>query len=119
MLLGIAEDTTPALMGLDARSALARLEQRHPELADALGWFIDQQRSDEAMRMAIALAAFWRVSKRLAEGLAWCERALDCPGPEDVRRGRLSYEAGMVAFWMGNDGRAFTLIQQGLAIGRQ
>ena len=118
-LLAFAEETSPALAGLEAKTALGRLEQRYADLLVALGWLIDHGRIDEAMSLSIALATFWRVTKRLSDGLAWCERSLGTPGGDDRHRGRASYEAGMLAFWMGNDSRASALIHRGLEIGRR
>ena len=118
-LVAFAEDTTAALSGLEAKLASHRLEGRYGELLSAIQWSLDQRRTDEALRLATALATFWRVSRRLSEGLDSCERVLQSAGGDEVRRGRLGYEAGMLAFWMGNDDRASTLMQQGLEIGRR
>jgi tetratricopeptide (TPR) repeat protein len=118
-LLDFAGEDSAALAGLECQAALARLDQRHAELLAALEWLLDHGRINEAMRLATSLATFWRVSAKLVQGSAWCERILATAGGDDVHRGRMAYEAGMLAFWMGNDERAGVLIGRGLEIGRR
>ena len=105
-LLEFANQNSAALTGLECQAALARLDQRHDELIAALEWLLDHGRINEAMRLATELTTFWRVSAKLAQGSAWCERILATAGGDDVHRGRLAYEAGMLFFWMGNDAKA-------------
>jgi non-specific serine/threonine protein kinase len=88
-------------------------------LIAALQWYLDHQQWNEALRLATTLATFWRVTKRLRDGLDWSERILAAPGGHDALRGRAGYEAGMLAFWMGNDARASSLIEHSLEIGRR
>ena len=117
-LLALAVEAGPALTGLEVRSALERLEARCPDLVAALQTFIDHGKIDEAMRLAIALAAFWRVTKRLAEGCDAFDRCLRAPGGDEILRGRASYEAGMLAFWKGDDHASDALHRRAVEIGR-
>lgn len=118
-LTGLAVEAGPALAGLEVSAALERLEARYSDLTAALHWFIDQGKIDEAMRLATALAAFWRVTKRLAEGWDAFDRCLRAPGGDEVLRGRASYEAAMLAFWRGDDQGSTTLHRRAVEIGRQ
>ena len=80
---------------------------------------LDQERTDEALRLATSLPLFWMATKRLDEGSAWFERAQGLPGGDNINRGEAFFQAGLLAFWQGDDDRASTLHNQALAIGRQ
>ena len=55
-LLAFAEQTVPALRGLDGKAVYDTVEQRYSELLGALRWFIAEARADEALRLACSLA---------------------------------------------------------------
>ena len=74
------------MKGLDAKALLDQLEQMYDDLQAALQWFLDHERTDECLRLAISLAPFWMATKRLDEGPAWCDRARASPGGEDSHR---------------------------------
>ena len=118
-LTNLALEASPALAGLEVSATLERLEACYADLTAALQWYIDQGKIDEAMRLATALATFWRVSKRLAEGCDAFDRCLRAPGGDELLRGRASYEAAMLAFWRGDDQGSATLHRSALEIGRQ
>ena len=117
-LLALAEEAVPALSGLDAEAVFADLERRDGELRAALDWFVEHGRANEALRLATALTPFLRATKRLAEAGAVLQRVLALPGGDHSRRGRAMFDAGMVAFFEGDDERATALHEQGLALGR-
>ena len=73
-LLAFAERMVPGLRGLDGKAVSGEIEQRYVDLLEALRWFIDERRADEALRLASALAPFWMVTKRLEEGSRWSAR---------------------------------------------
>src|SRR5262245_53182143 len=118
-LLKLAEQAGPGLRGVDANALFAQLEHKYDDLLAALGWFIDNGRTDDALRLAIALAPVWMAHKRLDEGLAWFDKALAAPGGNDITRGNAYFQAGLLAFWPGYDERASELHGKALAIGRQ
>jgi len=118
-LLDFAERAGPGLMGLDRKPLFGQLEERYGDLLAAMQWFLDQERTDEAIRLARSLAPFWNATRRLAEGSEWFHRALAAPGGEDVNRGRACFEAGLLAFWLGADDRATALHGRSLDIGRR
>src|SRR5213076_874855 len=96
-----------------------KIEQRYSELLGALRWFIDERRTDEALRLASSLAPFWMATKRLEEGSEWSDRALASPDGTDAARAEALFQAGLLAFWRGDDDRAFARHDQALAIGRR
>lgn len=117
-LLRIAEEAGPQLKGLDAKAWFTRLEERYGDLLSALEWFIADGRTDEAIRLATSLADFWISTGRLKEGSERFDRALGLRGGEAHHRGRASFEAGMLAFWKGDDDHASDLHRRALEIGR-
>jgi tetratricopeptide (TPR) repeat protein len=117
-LLGFAEQTVPGLRGLDGKTVSGQLEQRYGELLAALQWFIDQGRRDEALRLASLLAPFWMATKRLGEGSEWSDCAIASAGGSDPNRGETLFQAGLLAFWRGDDERASELHNSALRIGR-
>jgi tetratricopeptide (TPR) repeat protein len=118
-LLDFVEQAGPQLRGLNANAVFEQLEQRDGELLEALQWFLDQGRTDEALRLAIGLAPVWMARKRLDEGLGWFDKVLEAPGGTEITRGNAYFQAGLLAFWPGYDERASELHGKALAIGRQ
>lgn len=118
-LLNLAERAGPELKGLDSRASFGQLEQQYGDLLAAMQWFIDQGRTDEAIRLANSLAPFWTATKRLEEGSVWFDRTLEPPGNDNAHRGLAFVQAGFLAFWKGEDDRASALYKRALAIGRQ
>jgi tetratricopeptide (TPR) repeat protein len=119
LLLDLAERIGPGMAGLDRESLSVQLEGRHDFLLAVMQWFVDQGRTDEALRVARALAPFWTGSGRLDEGSYWFGRVLAADGGQAVNRGRACFEAGLVDFWRGADDRAAALHHEALAIGRR
>jgi tetratricopeptide (TPR) repeat protein len=118
-LLGLAEGAGPGLRGLNANTLFEELEGRYDELLAALQWFLDNGRTDEALRLAIALAPLWMQRQKLDEGLDWFDKALAADGGTDVVRGNACFQAGLLAFWPGYDERAAEYHHQALTIGRR
>jgi tetratricopeptide (TPR) repeat protein len=118
-LLGFAEGAGPSLRGLKANAMFEELEARDADLLAALQWFLDSGRTDDALRLSIALAPVWMARKRLDEGLAWFDKALAAEGGSDLLRGNAYFQAGLLAFWPGYDERSAELHGQALAIGRR
>lgn len=118
-LVTFAEEAVPRLRGLDARAVLGELEERYPDLVDAIQWFLAHGRPDESRRLATALTPFWMATKRLDEGSTLVDRTLAVPGGQDAQRGRSLFDAGYLAFWQGDDERATDFANRALALGRQ
>jgi hypothetical protein len=98
---------------------LERLEERSDDLLGAIGWFIDADRTDEALRLANALYRFWVTKQRFEEGSAWFDRVLASAGGDDRLRGRAFLNAGFMPFWMGDDEGAALRFDRALEIGRK
>jgi tetratricopeptide (TPR) repeat protein len=113
-LLELAERLAPAMTGSEARSALEQVEGRNADLLAAIAWFVDANRTDEALRLANALYRFWITKQRFEEGAVWFDRVLAAPAGDDRLRARAFLNAGFMPFWMGDDGRASELFGQAL-----
>jgi tetratricopeptide (TPR) repeat protein len=118
-LLELAEHASAAATGPDAKDSLEQLEQRSGDLQEAIAWFVDAGRTDEALRVVIALYRFWITKQRFDEGARWFDRALSSPGGDDRLRGKANLNAGFMPFWMGDDERAAELFGEALEIGHR
>jgi tetratricopeptide (TPR) repeat protein len=118
-LLHRAEESSAASRGADAKAAVDRLEGNYDDLLAALQWFIDHERTDEALRLANALYRFWITKQRFEEGDLWFGRVLSQPDGDQRLRGSASINQGFMPFWMGKDDRAAELFKRGREIGRE
>jgi tetratricopeptide (TPR) repeat protein len=118
-LLTLAEEAGAELKGLEAKTYLERLEPEEASFHSAVEWFVDQGRGNQAIRLAASLPDFWSAIGRVDAGRALLERALAAPAPNEALRGRALFEAGLLAFWQGNDARARSLHEESLGIGRR
>ena len=118
-LLDLAEFAGPGLKGLDRKALFAQLEEQYDDLLAAMQWFLDEGRTDEGIRLARSLAAFWTATRRIDEGCEWFDRVLSSAGGEDGDRARACVEAGLLAFWKGADDHASMLHGRALEIGRR
>jgi non-specific serine/threonine protein kinase len=117
--LAAAEDAGAAARGPAPKAAVDRLEAGYDVSLEALAWFVEEGRTDEALRVANALFRFWITKQRFEEGETWFDRALASSGGDDRLRGQATINAGFMPFWMGQDDRAAALFERGLDIGRQ
>lgn len=84
----------------------------------ALEWFVENGRSDEALRFANGLYRYWITSRRFEDGSRWFDRVLDSGAGEPPVRGAAFLRAGFMPFWLGDDERAGFLFGRALDIGR-
>jgi tetratricopeptide (TPR) repeat protein len=100
-LLGAAVGARMALRrGKDA-AAVEQVERQYPDMLEAMNWFLNHGRLDEADRFATALVPFWMATKRIDDGEAWFRRAVGDDPPTDSRRARAVYDHGYLVFWAG------------------
>jgi predicted ATPase/DNA-binding CsgD family transcriptional regulator len=55
---------------------LSRLEQEHDNLRAALGWLVEREDTEKALRLGCSLRRFWEMHGYINEGRKWLERAL-------------------------------------------
>jgi tetratricopeptide (TPR) repeat protein len=118
-LRDFAEESSLGLLGLESRAVFEQLEQRYKDLLSAMQWFINQERTDDALRLATSLAQFWMATKRLEDGTEWFDHALNAPSGQDINRGEAFFQAALLAFWQGDNDRASMLHNNSLDIGHQ
>jgi len=99
-LLAIAEDARERTRREDPTGA-ALVEERYPAMLEALDWYLDASRPDQAFRVATALVPFWVSTKRIDDGDRWFERSLAQPAGSAARRARALYDHGYLVFWAG------------------
>lgn len=117
--LTLAEQASAAATGSGGKAALDSIESEYADLLAALQWFVDHERTDDALRLANALYRFWITKQRFEDGARWFGFALAAPGGEIGLRGRANYLAGFMPFWMGDDPRAAELFGRALEIARE
>jgi tetratricopeptide (TPR) repeat protein len=111
-LCSLAEAADRGLIGLDAAEWRRRLGTSVPDVRSALEWLLERDRA-AALRMATALAAFWRISGQMPEGRFWLDRTLAVADANDPALPRALYEDGMLAFWQA-DATAMSLFERSL-----
>ncbi|MDQ5852660.1 MAG: tetratricopeptide repeat protein, partial [Chloroflexota bacterium] len=118
--LELAEQAEPALRGPQQKVWLDRLEAEHGNLRAALGWTLEQEEIETALRLAGAVWQFWHMRGHLAEGRRWLEQALarDSAAPASVRA-KVFSGAGSLAYLQGDYARAAALHEQSLALYRE
>jgi predicted ATPase/DNA-binding XRE family transcriptional regulator len=94
----LAEEAGDHLDGPEQVIWLNRLEREHDNLRAALRFAVTLSESELSMRLASALAPFWRVRGYVAEGYGWLERVLsERDGVPPELRARALHGAGMLA----------------------
>jgi predicted ATPase/tRNA A-37 threonylcarbamoyl transferase component Bud32 len=66
--LAVAERASASLRGPDQGRLLAEMETDHEEMRIALHWLGDHGRSEEALRLSVALGPFWDIRGHWVEG---------------------------------------------------
>ena len=89
------------MCGSRIRGLHGPVEDRYPEMLEALDWYLDSGQPDTAYRLASALVPFWISTKRLDDGDAWFARALGTTAGSEASRARALYDHGYLVFWAG------------------
>jgi tetratricopeptide (TPR) repeat protein len=118
-LMRFAEEAGRKLRGPDAARWRERLARRYSECESALRWLLDSGRPDEGLRLAVALVDFWQYTDRISTGRAWLDRALLERTAEDALRAEALFQAGLLAFWRGDEEATLALHQRSLGIARR
>ena len=99
----VAERASAVLSGPEQAAWIGRLERDHDNFRAALGWARHSGEAQVALRLATALADFWRVASHGQEGVRWLSEVLELPGAAEKTRLRaraLTAAAGL-APWIG------------------
>jgi predicted ATPase len=118
--LALAEAAEPALKGPAQLVWLQRLETEHDNLRAALSRFLEQDRIEEAVRLAWGLWLFWWFHGHVEEGGRWMEEILTRSGSlPPYPRARALSGVGVMAFARGDYARAQSLLEQSLPLFRE
>jgi len=112
-LCSLAETADTGLRGLDARSWRDRLDESLDDLRSAFELLLEEDPS-AALRMASAMAEYWRISGQIPEGRAWLDRSVAIEDPDRPELPRALYENGLLAFWQGDDDVTRSLLDRSL-----
>jgi predicted ATPase/DNA-binding SARP family transcriptional activator/uncharacterized protein HemY len=124
--LTFAEQSEPALKTGEQLLWLTRLEIEHDNLRSALAWSLKSVgesplASPTALLFCSALQNFWDIHGHLAEGRAWCEKALQANATQERThaRARALNGAGKLAIAQGDYVAAQAQLEESLAIQRE
>jgi tetratricopeptide (TPR) repeat protein len=118
-ILDLAEEVSPGMTGPTAGESVERLEARSGDIGDAVAWFVDAGRTNEALRLANAAYRLWIIKRRFEDGDRVFAQVLDPGAGDDRLRARAFLNAGFMPFWMGDDDRAGSLFGQSLELARR
>jgi len=117
--LGLAEQAEPGLSGRDRRTWFDLLERDIDNLRAAMGYFINLEQAEEAMRLAHALWRLWQTRGMLHEGRAVLGDVLRMEGGSPLSRMR-AYEAmGGTAYWQSDYEAMTDSYQRALDLARE
>ena len=106
--LGLAEHTAAALGGSEDVAAILVLNREHENFRSILQAAVSQRNVAVGLRLALALASYWKRSGQLVEAGRWLEQiALHCDLPELIeQRIEVLAWAGRFALFRGDLGTA-------------
>jgi non-specific serine/threonine protein kinase len=123
--LELAKAAGPELEGARQGAWLERLEAEHDNLRAALRRSLEVGEAERSLRLAGALGHFWGRRGYLTEGREWLEAALAKGDRSPVAsrreadaRAKALRQAGWLATWQADYGRAKELHEEGLALSR-
>jgi tetratricopeptide (TPR) repeat protein len=107
------------LRGPGADEARDRLEAAQPDLHDAIRWFLDHDREDEALALGAGLWPYWMDRGHIDEGRRLLTAALEASCARTAARARALAGAGVLAFRQGDNDAARALHDEALAVARE
>ena len=121
MLLALAAEAEPHLMGSDGAAWMDRLERDHAGMQAAFSLFLKHGKGAEALQLAADLWLFQEERGHADEARDWLARALVAPGAEarTVTRARALYGAGILAFRKLDADAALHSFEECLAIAKE
>jgi predicted ATPase len=100
--LAVAERASAGLRGPDQGRLLAELEADHEEMRIALQWLAAESRTEEALRLCVALGPFWDVRGHWVEGHRRLSSALQqAPGVAPSLRAQALHWLGVLGWCLG------------------
>jgi hypothetical protein len=100
-LIVTADEAREAMRRGENAAGMEAFEASYADMREALDWFLQTGRADDAFRLSAALTAFWLSSRRVDEGRIWLEGALATGEGSDAGRARGLHDFGYLAFFSG------------------
>jgi predicted ATPase/transcriptional regulator with XRE-family HTH domain len=108
----LAEQCHREIWGPQQITRLHQLEAELPNLRAALGWLLESDRANDALRMAGNLGGFWYMHSHFAEARRWVEAALAASDSEEPSRARALWCLGFCDWVQGDPGSARELLHE-------
>jgi predicted ATPase/DNA-binding CsgD family transcriptional regulator len=116
----LAQEIRPRIEGKDSLLTLRIFEAEHPNIRQALSWYLEQEDRDRAVRLTRDLWKFWWVHHHIMEGRSWMERTLALAGDEESDGViEILYAAGNAALAQGDIQDAIACAQRALALAQK
>ena len=119
--LMLVEEAEPHLKGSQQIKWLARLEREQENLRAALGWLIEQEEAELALRFCGALWRFWRLRGYWSEARRWLKAALGLAQAEEATaaRAKALCAAGDLAYYQDDYTIARPFLEEAVALCRK
>ena len=117
--LAVAEAAESKLTTAEQVAWLEKLEVEHGNIRAALGWSLEHEEAEIALRLSGALWRFWYVRGHVGEGRYWLDRALSLGGQASVARAKALGGAGRLTWIHGDFDRATTFCEESIALSRR
>lgn len=115
--LEVAEEAETQLVGPRQRQWLERLEVEHENIRAAFEWDMTSRRTEQALRLAVALTLFWRVRGQFNEGRDWLRAANAAnDGASAPLRAKALWGSGLLATMLGRYDDAIEDLHASLAL---
>jgi predicted ATPase/class 3 adenylate cyclase len=116
--LTLAEEAEPELTRANQTEWLDRLATDAPNITAALDWFLQQQRIEEGLRLAVAMRFYWLRRAPFTEGNRWLLAFLQRATPQvpTLTRARAVAALGSFEHLLGNLDEALARYQEALAL---
>ena len=123
--LSWVEQAAPKLSGAEQADWLDRLDREYENVRAAFEWMlagaqVETGRAEQALRLCIALMAFWEIRGYISEGLALLERALRGDhGIAPAVKAQALHDAGFLALMQDDNVRAEAFLRESQLLFRE
>jgi predicted ATPase/class 3 adenylate cyclase len=123
--LSWVEQAAPLLLGAEQADWLDRLDREYENVRAALEWMlagaqVETERTEQALRLCVALMVFWEIRGYISEGLAFLERALRGDhGIAPAVKAQALHGAGFLALMQDDNARAEAFLRESQLLFRE
>jgi len=123
--LSWVEQAAPLLLGAEQAHWLDRLDREYENVRAAFEWMlagaqVETERTEQALRLCVALMVFWEIRGYASEGLAFLERALRGDhGIAPAVKAQALHGAGFLALMQDDNARAEAFLRESQILFRE